>query len=159
MIGSDLPILASPNPGQEVLLSESCPHLGHLKNISHPSLFPEEGPSCLHLKSLQIDLIQYCHNFSRILLIILSQKNLWSIVKSCANNFNLHWHKKSSLGEIFIVFLKNWNWNMSKNVNIDWQSRNKIVWAAWPLFHWNSFCQTSCHYAGFWTHNLGPTKW
>ena len=20
--------------------------LGHLKNISHPSLFPEEGPSC-----------------------------------------------------------------------------------------------------------------
>ena len=23
--------------------------LGHLKNISHPSLFPEEGPSCFSL--------------------------------------------------------------------------------------------------------------
>ena len=24
--------------------------LGHLKNISHPSLFPEEGPSCFSLE-------------------------------------------------------------------------------------------------------------
>ena len=30
--------------GQNVIEVHS--RLGHLKNISHPSLFPEEGPSC-----------------------------------------------------------------------------------------------------------------
>ena len=30
--------------GQNVIEFHS--RLGHLKNISHPSLFPEEGPSC-----------------------------------------------------------------------------------------------------------------
>ena len=31
--------------GQNVIEVHS--RLGHLKNISHPSLFPEEGPSCV----------------------------------------------------------------------------------------------------------------
>ena len=36
--------------GQNVIEAHS--RLGHLKNISHPSLFPEEGPSCLIKYSL-----------------------------------------------------------------------------------------------------------
>ena len=36
--------------GQNVIEFHS--RLGHLKNISHPSLFPEEGPSCYPYDSL-----------------------------------------------------------------------------------------------------------